>query len=74
MAIDIKKMKAKLAAAQSNGKGGKSDFWKLTEGEHTVRLLPSEDGDPFKEFHFHYNVGKNEISRYGRSRWCYIQR
>ena len=59
MAIDINKMKAKMAAAQNNGKGGKSDFWKLTEGEHTVRILPSEDGDPFKEFHFHYNVGKN---------------
>ena len=58
MGIDLKKMKAKLAAAQNNGKGGKSDFWKLTEGEHTVRILPSEDGDPFKEFHFHYNVGK----------------
>ena len=58
MAIDLKKMKAKLAAAQGNGKGGKSDFWKITEGEHTVRILPSEDGDPFKEFHFHYNVGK----------------
>ena len=48
MAIDLKKMKAKMAAAQNNGKGGKSDFWKLTEGEHTVRILPSEDGDPFK--------------------------
>ncbi len=58
MGIDLKKMKAKLAAAQGNGKGGKSDFWKITEGEHTVRILPSEDGDPFKEFHFHYNVGK----------------
>ena len=44
MAIDINKMKAKMAAAQNNGKGGKSDFWKLTEGEHTVRILPSEDG------------------------------
>ncbi len=58
MGIDLKKMKAKLAAAKSNGKGGKSDFWKITEGEHTVRILPSEDGDPFREFHFHYNVGK----------------
>ena len=58
MAIDLKKMKAKMAAAQNNGKGGKSDFWKLTEGEHTVRILPSEDGDPFKEYHFHYNVAK----------------
>ena len=58
MAIDLRKMKAKMAAAQSKGKGGKSDFWKLTEGEHTVRILPSEDGDPFKEYHFHYNVGK----------------
>lgn len=58
MAIDLNKMKAKLDAAQGNGKGGKSEFWKLTEGEHTVRILPSPDGDPFKEYHFHYNVGK----------------
>ena len=56
MAIDLNKMKQKLASAQGNG-GGKSDFWKITEGEHTVRLLPSEDGDPFREFWFHYNVG-----------------
>ena len=66
MGIDLKKMKAKLAAAQNNGKGGKSDFWKLTEGEHTVRILPSEDGDPFKEFHFHYNVGK-QMASFARS-------
>ena len=56
MAIDLNKMKQKLASTQGNG-GGKSDFWKITEGEHTVRLLPSEDGDPFREFWFHYNVG-----------------
>ena len=57
MAIDLNKMKAKLANVQGNGKGGKSDVWKITEGEHTVRILPSEDGDPFREFFFHYNVG-----------------
>jgi hypothetical protein len=32
-----------------------------TQGEATkrIRILPTADGDPFREFHFHYNVGKN---------------
>ena len=60
MAIDIARMKAKLEASK-NPKKGKEDNtkWRPSEGDQTLRILPTVDGDPFKEFHFHYNVGKN---------------
>ena len=60
MSLDIAKMKAKLEASK-NPKGGSQDStkWKPSEGDQTLRILPTADGDPFKEFHFHYNVGKN---------------
>ena len=60
MALDLNKMKAKLAALKGNG-GGSSVFWKPQEGEQTIRILPTEDGDPFKDYHFHYMTisGKN---------------
>ena len=43
---------ARKQIAEADQKGG-------DEGDQTVRILPTTDGDPFKEFHFHYNVGKN---------------
>ena len=60
MALDIAKMKAKLEASK-NPKAGQQDNtkWRPSEGDQTLRILPTTDGDPFKEFHFHYNVGKN---------------
>jgi hypothetical protein len=60
MAIDIAKMKAKLEASK-NPKSGKQDGtkWRPSEGDQTLRIITTADGDPFKEFHFHYNVGKN---------------
>ena len=57
MAIDLKKMRAKLSALHSKGNGSK--FWKPPEGESVIRIVPSQDGDPFKEFWFHYNLGNN---------------
>jgi hypothetical protein len=61
MAIDIKKMKAKLAALQNKG-GGKNAFFKIEEGKkYSVRVVNTPDGDPFKEFWFHYEIGKNSI-------------
>jgi len=61
MALDLNKMKKKLADLKSNGSGGSSAFWKPQEGEQTIRILSTEDGDPFKDYHFHYmNInGKN---------------
>jgi len=58
MAIDMKKMRAKLDAAKN--KGGKT--WKpKIDSETKVRLIPTPDGDPFKEKHFHYNLGKQSV-------------
>ncbi len=57
MAINLDKMKAKLDAAQGKGSGKKSDFWRPQDGENVIRILPSPDEDPFKEHHFHYNLG-----------------
>jgi len=57
MAIDLKKMKAKLDAVQNKG-GGKTSYFSPKEGNsYSVRILPTPDGDPFKEFWFHYEIG-----------------
>lgn len=53
MAIDLEKMRQKLQSLES--KGG-NNYLKLQDGKTTVRILPTEDGDPFKDFHFHYNL------------------
>ena len=58
MGIDLEKMRSKLNAVK--GKGGKSSaFWRPQDGNQTIRIVPTADGDPFKEFWFHYNLGKN---------------
>jgi len=58
MAIDMKKMREKYSTLKNRGQGGGSQFWKPSEGTQTVRIVPTEDGDPFKSFSFHYGVGK----------------
>jgi hypothetical protein len=57
MGIDLKKMRSKLNKLSSGGKDSK--FWRPSDGEQTIRIVPTADGDPFKEFWFHYNLGKN---------------
>ena len=58
MSIDFEKMKEKMSRAK--GEGSKSSvFWRPPEGESCIRIVPTPDGDPFKEYWFHYNVGKN---------------
>jgi len=57
MGIDLKKMREKMNALEN--KGGKNVFWRPDDGETTIRLVPTADGDPFKEYWFHYNVGNN---------------
>ena len=61
MGIDMKKMKTKREALQNRGSGGsnKEMFWRPQDGETTIRIVPTEDGDPFKDYWFHYNVGNN---------------
>ena len=57
MAIDLKKMKAKLDALSSKG-GNKNTFFSPKEGNtYSVRVVPTPDGDPFKEYWFHYELG-----------------
>lgn len=56
MAIDLKKMQEKLNRAEGKNT---SVFWKPQDGEQTIRILSGPDGDPFKEFWFHYNLGQN---------------
>ena len=56
MGIDLKKMRQKLADLHNKG-GGNAKFWKPNDGENVIRIMPSPDGDPFKHFHFHYNLG-----------------
>ena len=59
MAIDFSKMKQKLQTLQNKGGDRSNVFWKPQDGDQTVRIVPTSDGDPFKEYWFHYNVGKN---------------
>ena len=58
MGINLDKMRAKLAALRGEGKSGDSVFWRPAEGDQDIRIVPTADGDPFKEMHFHYNVEK----------------
>jgi hypothetical protein len=58
MGIDMKKMRQKYATLKNRGSGGgQSYFWRPQDGEQTIRIVPTADGDPFREFWFHYNVG-----------------
>lgn len=60
MAIDIAKMRNKLNA--SKGKGTQqTKFWKPQNGTQTIRILPTEDGDPFKSFFFHYGLNNESV-------------
>ena len=59
MSIDMSKMRARKQALENRGNGGSSYFWRPQDGEQTIRIVPTADGDPFKDFWFHYNVGNN---------------
>ena len=55
MGIDLEKMKQKRAALM-NKDPNRDIFWKPQDGDTTIRIVPTSDGDPFKEFWFHYNL------------------
>jgi len=61
MPIDLAKMKKKLDEANNRGKSAEKKFWKVPNGSSKIRVLPTEDGDPFKSFHFHYGVGNESL-------------
>jgi hypothetical protein len=61
MAFDREALQRRLDALSGNRKR-KSATWRPTEGEDsTIRLLsfPDNDGQPFKELWFYYNIGNN---------------
>jgi hypothetical protein len=60
MALDINAIRNKLAKLQ--GKTTGTSYWRPAENTDTnIRMLAfkTEDGLPFKEFYFYYNIGKN---------------
>jgi hypothetical protein len=57
MAINLEAMRAKQALLdndKNNNNDRKSAFWKPVDGDQDIRIVCPEDGDPFKELHFHY--------------------
>ena len=61
MALDRDALRRKLDALSGNNKK-RTQNWRPQEGEeHIVRLLsiPDNDGQPFKELWFYYNIGNN---------------
>jgi hypothetical protein len=61
MAIDLEAIRSKLNQL-SGGGSRRNMMWRPQEGEeHTVRLMsfPDNDGQPFKERWFYYNIGNN---------------
>jgi len=61
MAINFDAIRKRLDNLSGNNKKSSSS-WKPKEGEeYTVRLLsfPNNDGQPFKELWFYYNIGNN---------------
>jgi hypothetical protein len=82
MGIDMSKMQARQDALNNNGRKGNNNFWKPQEGEQTIRLVCPADGDPFKDYFFHYvdgvpgflspkrNFGENcPLDTYVRALW-----
>jgi len=61
MAIDLEAIRNKLNQLSGNN-SRRSVMWRPQEGEEvTVRILsfPDNDGQPFKELWFYYNIGNN---------------
>ena len=56
MALDMKKMMERKKLLDNKGN---NSFWRPQDGEQTIRIVPTADGDPFKDFWFHYNLGNN---------------
>jgi len=58
MGIDMEKMRNRMTALKSSSNGG-GKFWRPNEGEQTIRIVPPGNGDPFRDYWFHYNIGEN---------------
>ena len=61
MALNLDLMKQKMASLSGEGDGKKNNFWRPQDGENNIRIVPTADGDPFKEKFFHYGVGEQSF-------------
>lgn len=61
MALNLDLMKQKMASLAGKGDGKKNNFWRPQDGENNIRIVPTADGDPFKEKYFHYGVGEQSF-------------
>jgi hypothetical protein len=58
MKINMDKIKQRLDNLNNPKKGnGGGNTFKPQAGDQEIRWVPSPDGDPFKEFHFHWGLG-----------------
>ena len=57
MAIDMEKMRSRMTTLKTNGNGTSNKFWRPQDGEQTLRIVAPSNGDPFRDYWFHYNVG-----------------
>ena len=58
MGINLDKMREKLSSLRGDGNSSNDTFWRPEDGDQTIRIVPTADGDPFKEMWFPYNVEK----------------
>jgi hypothetical protein len=61
MALDLEAIRKKVAQLNGTLKKSRVNYWKPEPGEYNIRVLPwpNNDGQPFKERWFYYNIGKN---------------
>ena len=53
----MEKMRSRQVSLKNNSNGGSNKFWRPQDGEQTIRIVCTPDGDPFRDYWFHYNVG-----------------
>jgi len=73
MALNIEKLKERLAQLNSKGNGGSSmGFLTIADGRNVLRVLPALNDDDFfyKEVYVHYGVGKTEQNPKGTMVVC----
>ena len=61
MALNLDLMKQKMDALNGKGDKKRNSFWRPQDGENNIRIVPTADGDPFKERFFHYGVGEQSF-------------